>query len=245
MQNGRSAATAGKSLEANLHFRAPLEWKNLPQIAMPCDAALEEDFKTEIERLRQGYVGMMRGYRDALIQVIAGACAVAEYLERNNSAWSQFCEQEIWRLRPRKPKSDKPEEALRFVLLWINSDSKRASKWYKAVQPLYAKGVKPAKMANCIRRAGGIEMLAQENATSKKSSSRAKTTGGGLVKRGPPPRKANSVRIRALLQRQAKGFPDFETGTFANLLVRIGRKGSELEITIFEAEETDPPELGN
>jgi hypothetical protein len=59
MQNGRSAATAGKSLEANLHFRAPLEWKNLPQIAMPSDAALEEDFKTEIERLRQGYVGMI------------------------------------------------------------------------------------------------------------------------------------------------------------------------------------------
>jgi hypothetical protein len=242
MEIERSPATTGKSLEAKLHFRAPMEWKNLPQIAMPCDAALEEDFKTEIERLRQGYVGMMRGYRDALIQVIAGACAVAEYLEGNNSAWNQFCEQEIWRVRGRKPKSDRPEEALRFVLLWINSDPKRASKWYNAVQPLYASGVKPAKMASCIRRAGGIEMLAQENAEAKKSPSRAKNAESGVIKREPLTKKANFVKLRAHLQKKAKGFPDFETGIFANLLVKIGRKGPEIEITIFEAEEADPPE---
>lgn len=234
-----SRAVADKSLEANLNLLAPPKWQNLPQIAVPNNVALDEDFKMEIERLRKGYVWMLRGYRAGVIQVIAGACAVAVYLEGNDAAWSQFCEHEVWRARTRKPNSAKPEEALRFVLLWITIDSKRASKWYNAVQPLHASGVKPENIADRIHKAGGIEMLAQANATAKKSQSRAKTAESGAIKREPAAKKATLLKLRAHLQEEAKGFLDLETGALANLVVKIGRKGSQPEITILEAEEIE------
>ncbi|MGJ0503855.1 MAG: hypothetical protein ACR65X_08950 [Methylocystis sp.] len=227
--------------------------KATPVIAPQMEAASKKDIEAEIVRLHNRLQGVYRFNRDVVRQIISDGCAVAACFEGNESAWKAFCEDEIWSGRPRGPKPDRSGQALRFVLLRITglNAAKLASKWYKAVQPLVAKGVEPKDMPAAIEDGGGIERLAREHAKRKKfklskrgltknpARAAAKTARGEEVQRG----KRTSVNIHASLEKDGARVFGLPMGSYASLKVHMqGREGPDLEIAILDARQIDYPE---
>jgi hypothetical protein len=249
--------TAPSSLQANLGSTSnpptPVKKRATPFVAPEIESGSKGNLEAEIVRLHNCFRAACVTNRATMRRVIGKGCAVAVCLESDESAWKAFCDDEIWSARKGKPNPAKPDKALRFVLLRIAglNAAKLASKWYKAVQPLVASGVKPQDIPAAIMKGGGIERLARAHAKRKKfklpkggltknpARAAAKTARGEEVQRG----KRTSVNIHASLEKDGARVFGLPMGSYASLKVHMqGREGPDLEIAILDARQIDYPE---
>lgn len=250
-----------KSLEAKLPSASkhPISVRKnaTPLIAPQIEAASKRDIEAEIVCLHNCFQATCETNRVLVRRVIAKGCAVAAFLETNEVDWRAFCEDEIWSARKSRPNPARPDRALRYVLLRIAglNAPKVASKWYKAVQPLVARGVDPTDLPAAIEDGGGIERLAREHAKRKKcklpprgltknpARAAAKMARGGEVERGLVGKKSAFVNIYASLEKNGENLLGIPMHAYANLKVQLrGHEGRELEIAILEATQIEAPE---
>ncbi|WP_292532182.1 hypothetical protein [Methylocystis sp.] len=253
--------TAPISLQAKLGSTSnpptPVKKRVMALIAPQINAASERDVEAEIVCLHNCFQAACETKRVIMRRVIGKGCAVAAYLESNESAWRAFCDDEIWSARKSKPNPAKPDKALRYVLLRIAglNAPKVASKWFKAVQPLVARGVDPTEMPAAIEDGGGIERLARAQAKRKKSiitqggltknpaRAAAKMARSGEVERGLVGKKPAFVNICASMEENGASILGLPMDSYASLTVQLrGREGPELEIAILDARQIDYPE---
>ncbi len=250
-----------QSLKATGHrapVRKPMEaLKSTTLLSSLREEDLERGAEKEIVRLQKSLLEALHGYRQEQRWIIASACAVAAFLELHEEAWASFCDHQVWKGRTLKPHPQKSDQALRFVLLRISGlnkgGAKRASKWYRAVQPLVESGVAPKDIPTALKKGGGIEALARRNAKARKSKSTRgapakklltapKKTEGEAIKHGPTAKSSTFVDLRAKLVEQGEEFFSLPKGAHANLsIVMQGSKGSKFDISILDVKRIKPP----
>lgn len=109
-------------------------------------------------------------HRKHLHNNLGSVYAIATVLRDDQDTWLEFCRHSSWEQLPRgRPKHDGSRDALRYAIRLMvgfrdNANTKRASKYYRALKPLFERGVKPADVVKKIKKAGGIEKLASQNA---------------------------------------------------------------------------------
>lgn len=217
---------------------------------LPNASTLKTDFFAVLDDLRRDVKKSEEGHRRAIRSAIARGCAVACFLEKHIWHWRKFCNANMWKSRNRKPDPKKPSQALRFVLLWMSKEKKRASKWYCAVGPLMKMGVGPADIPKAIKRAGGIEALARRNAK-EKSSRRSEniptlpathmptvskaTADNAVVLKGPLRQGGIGITLKATLEGEGESLLSLPIGSQPLLKIKIlGRTERGLKIAVLK-----------
>lgn len=257
MRNSKRSRPGTSSLKANLPSKGERREPSSKGSLLPTEERLRNDCEATIKDTHESYTGLSTAFREVLWDFVAAGCSIAAFLEGDEEAWSTFCSNPIWDDRKARPNSQKPDQALRFVLLRISGltkeGAKRASKWLHAVQPLVAKGVEPEDIRAAIKKGGGIEALARRNAQVRRSKATTrsvpvkkplvakKTSHGEAIKRGPTAKSYMFVDLRAKLVQHGTHFLSLPKGGFANLTIRMVRiDRSKFEIAIFKAERAPP-----
>lgn len=244
-----------KSLKEKMRIQTRVVAPTVPEI--PNESTVKTNLLRVMGDLRHEVSKSDESYRGAIRSWIARGCAVASFLEKNERHWERFCNSGIRKYRSRTPKPKKPDEALRFVFLWIlgpgKLNEKRASKWYRAVGPLLKTGVLPAEIADAIEEAGGIEALAQKHAkhqekvTSKgettppKRHSLSKEVDKGDAKHGEVANKNSTLLLEATLKGRGTRFKSLPASSIARLSVKIVAVGDTTRITILDAKLVTTP----
>jgi hypothetical protein len=122
--------------------------------------------KGELERLEAGY-------RKKLYANLTSLYDAAMYLYEHREAWEQFCLDERWldkAQHKRKPKPDKPEDALRFVLrLALSGTAKqvnnKSSKYFRALKALWGKKAMVNRVRSRLKEHGVEGLIAQRKPT--------------------------------------------------------------------------------
>jgi hypothetical protein len=246
------------SRKANLDCQVEShEASNKGELLQIIGEQLSKDSEAAINRAHETYKRLSTAFREVLWNYVAAGCLIAVFLEADEDAWSAFCSNRIWDGRKARPNSQKPDQALRFVLLRISGLSKegakRASKWYKAVQPLVAGGVEPEDIYAAIKKGGGIEALARRNAQPRKSKLRAaagvnkllaanKNTKGNSIRHEPATKSPTFVDLRAKLVEEGEMFLSLRKGALAQLTILMQpSEGFNYDISILDVTRVKPP----
>lgn len=120
--------------------------------------------------------------REMTYSIITRAYGLARACKNDNDSWQEFCREEFFRSRKQKPKSHKPEEALRFFFAYLFDGSvkerQKLSKYNRALATAFAEDLSPDVVAEMLKNEG-IEALAQKNA--KKRSGGYSETGKPII----------------------------------------------------------------
>lgn len=108
-------------------------------------------------------------HRRHLLNNLANVYAVATALRADKDIWLEFYRHDSWRNFRGRPKLDDNQDALKYAIRLMvgfrdKANTQRASKYYRALTPLFQEGVKPTDVVKKIKKAGGIEKLASQNA---------------------------------------------------------------------------------
>lgn len=120
--------------------------------------------------------------REKTYSIITRVYGLARACKNDSDSWQDFCREEFFRSRKQKPKSHKPEEALRFFFAYLINDSakerQKISKYNCALATAFAEDLSPDVVAEMLKNEG-IEALAQKNA--KKRSGGYSETGKPII----------------------------------------------------------------
>ena len=113
------------------------------------------------------------GYHKKLYANLTSLYDAAMYLYEHREAWEQFCLDERWLEKAqhkRKPKPDKPEDALRFVLrLALPGTAKqvndKSSKYFRALEASWNKKVSVHRVRSRLKEHGVEGLIAQRKPT--------------------------------------------------------------------------------
>lgn len=125
---------------------------------------------------RRGEVAAMRRqHKQQLRAELVRAFYISCYLRASADAWLDFCRAEEWNGFPRGPKVGDQADCLRYVIRMFvgfksGAATKRASLYYRALNPLFQAGVKTRDVPRIIAEHKGLASLA---ASHKKDASPA------------------------------------------------------------------------
>ncbi|KAB2800006.1 hypothetical protein F9K87_00570 [Brucella anthropi] len=105
--------------------------------------------------------------REKTYSIITRVYGLARACKNDNDSWQDFCREDFFRSRKQKPKSHKPEEALRFFFAYLFDGSAKErqtlSKYNRALAAAFAEDLAPDVVAEMLKNEG-IETLARKNA---------------------------------------------------------------------------------
>lgn len=122
-------------------------------------------------------------HRQSYNQSVLLLYALAELLRDNEDARLDFCRDKAWAgVKRNRPRHDQPDRMLSCALrlangLGDNAGSKRASKQFRALGPLFEQGLPLTEIDRRLRDNGGIDGLAKAHTKPRPARS---TTGTGL-----------------------------------------------------------------
>lgn len=139
----------------------------LPQDDSAIMQAVVRDPIEAAEDAKQRYSEGECGWLAEKYDILAVVYALGQYLQYNGSAWRAFIEHPFfaYRKNPLRPIKDQPKamrHAMYFVLSATNEPKRdRAATYTRGLQVLVRQGVRADEVAAKIRKAGGIEALAE------------------------------------------------------------------------------------
>ena len=108
--------------------------------------------------------------RKNLYDIIARTYGLALACKNDGDCWQDFCREDYFRTRKQKPKFDKPEQALRFVLAYIFGGSsvnrQTLSKYNRALSAAFDANKRYDIVVDILNKEG-IEKLAKNNTKKK------------------------------------------------------------------------------
>lgn len=128
---------------------------------------IQMDLIKELKNLKEERNNLELRTREKTYSIITRAYGLARACKNDNDSWQDFCREEFFRSRKQKPKSHKPEEALRFFFAYLFDGSTKErqtlSKYNRALAAAFAEDLAPDVVAEMLKNEG-IETLARKNA---------------------------------------------------------------------------------
>ncbi|PQZ52119.1 hypothetical protein CQ052_03925 [Ochrobactrum sp. MYb15] len=97
--------------------------------------------------------------------IITRTYGLALACKHDNDSWQDFCREEFFRSRKQKPKSHKPEEALRFFFAYLfdgkTTERQTLSKYNRALSAAFVENLSVKTVAEMLKNEG-IEALAKK-----------------------------------------------------------------------------------
>lgn len=166
--------------------------------------------------LRENLSSLEAQHRERLLENTAKIYEVATFLREDEDAWLDFCHHSAWVGFRNRPKDTSQPDALRFALRMAvgfgydpeskRAATKRANKFYGALQPFFSQRVPPWEIVAEIKKGGGFETLKRDNAATRrgkdKPSEKPETLllrmpltseSRGLLKERPPERRMGII----------------------------------------------------
>lgn len=166
--------------------------------------------------LREKLSSLEARHRERLLENAAKIYEVATFLREDGDAWLEFCRHSEWEGFRNSPKNTEQSDALRYSLRMAvgfgddleskRAATKRANKFYGALQPFFSQRVPPSKIVDEIKKGGGFENLKRDNAATRrgedKPSEKQETLllripltleSRGLLKERPPERRMGVI----------------------------------------------------
>ncbi len=105
-------------------------------------------------------------YHAAVHQRMLKSYKIALLASESLDVWQEICGAEEWKSFKQRPKHDDQKDALRYVVrLYVGfdgpADTKRASKYYTAMNSWFLKRAAPDDLQEVLTGPGGIEALAE------------------------------------------------------------------------------------
>lgn len=195
-----------------------------------------------IDDIAQCMEKMDTGYNEELYRQLSRNCLAANQLKADDRSWETFIKSKFWDDMPqhRPAKEDRPK-ALRFTLLrtvtgYTRRGMQRASKIFRALNPLLISGIDPKNISDAIKSGGGIEALAVDNANIKKAQPNANTLRDRQVRQSKHP--ASCHRTVKWTGQKAEPMLEYPVSTRFRLTVEIGERSKQRPtLLVHEAEE--------
>ncbi|CAM5378401.1 hypothetical protein ATER59S_01693 [Aquamicrobium terrae] len=148
-----------------------------------------------LTNLRENLSSLEAQHRERLLENSARIYEVATFLREEEDAWLEFCHHSAWVGFRNRPKDTQQSDALRFALRMAvgfgddpaskRAATKRANKFYGALQPFFSRRVPPWKIVAEIKKGGGFEALKKDNAATRRGEDKPSEKPETLLLRMP------------------------------------------------------------